>query len=397
MPAAAVRRPIRRRCGPRWRGGARGGGAGRLLAWLRREALELRRDPVRATLALCGSLILLVVIGVGISLDVDSLRFAVLDRDNTALSRDYALNLAGSHYFVERPALTDEAELDRRMRSGELALALEIPPGFARDVTHGRPVQIGAWIDGAMPMRGETVQAYVQAMHLLWLQQKAQYRYGLTLSSAAGIETRYRYNPDVRSLPAMVPAVIPLLLLMLPAMLAALAVVREKEMGSIVNLYVTPARRAEFLLGKQVPYVLLAMLNFLLMTALAVTAFGVPVRGSFPALCLAALVYAIASTGIGLLSSTFTRSQIAAIFLTMIGTMIPAIQFAGLLNPVASLEGVGRVVGAVYPASHMLSISRGVFNKALGLADLGPDFLALALAAPVIVGAAIALLPKQER
>ncbi|WUR16247.1 ribosome-associated ATPase/putative transporter RbbA [[Empedobacter] haloabium] len=376
----------------------RDGGASRLLAWLWREALELRRDPVRATLALCGSLILLVVIGVGISMDVDSLRFAVLDRDGTALSRDYALNLAGSSYFIERAPLADDAELDRRMRSGELALALEIPPGFARAVAHGRPVQIGAWIDGAMPMRGETVQAYVQAMHAQWLQQRAQYRQGSAGAAApAGIETRFRYNPDVRSLPAMVPAVIPLLLLMLPAMLAALAVVREKEMGSIVNLYVTPARRAEFLLGKQIPYVLLAMLNFLLMTALAVTAFDVPLRGSFASLCLAALLYSIASTGIGLLSSAFTRSQIAAIFLTMIGTMIPAIQFAGLLNPVASLEGAGRVIGAVYPASHMLTISRGVFSKALGLTDLGADFAALALAAPVIVGLAIALLPKQER
>ncbi|WP_153070322.1 ABC transporter permease, partial [Escherichia coli] len=166
-----------------------------------------------------------------------------------------------------------------------------------------------------------------------------------------GIETRFRYNPDVRSLPAMVPAVIPLLLLMMPAMLTALAVVREKELGSIINLYVTPVTRLEFLLGKQAPYVALAMLNFLLMTLLAVTLFGVPITGSFLTLLAAALIYNVVATAIGLLASTFTRSQIAALFFTMIGTLVPAVQFAGLLNPVSSLEGAGKLIGQVYPAT----------------------------------------------
>ena len=194
----------------------------------------------------------------------------------------------------------------------------------------------------------------------------------------------------------MVPAVIPILLLMLPAMLTALAVVREKEMGSIINLYVTPVTRTEFLLGKQAPYVALAMVNFLLMSLLAVTVFGVPVTGSFPTLALAALLFSISATGIGLLASTFTRSQIAAMFFTILGTMIPAIQFAGLLTPVSSLEGAGRLVGEIYPASHMLNISRGVFSKALGMDELHTAFVPLVLAVPVILGATILLLKKQE-
>lgn len=175
-----------------------------------------------------------------------------------------------------------------------------------------------------------------------------------------------------------------------------MSVVREKEMGSILNLYVTPVTRSEFLIGKQAPYVLLAMLNFLLMTLFAVTVFGVPLKGSFISLAGAALLYVLCATGIGLLASTFTRSQIAAIFLTLIGTMIPTIQFAGLLNPVNSLEGIGRVIGKIYPATHMLSISRGVFNKALGWHDLRGDYLALLLAVPVILGMSILLLKKQE-
>lgn len=361
-----------------------------------RETLELRRDPVRATLALAGSLILMFIMAYGISMDVEDLNYAVLDRDQTTLSRNYALNLSGSRYFIERPPLTDYAELDRRMRKGELALALEIPPGFARDLQRGDEVQIGAWIDGAMPSRAETVQGYVQGMHQAWLIDVARHRLGREAAAgAATVETRFRYNPDVRSLPSMVPAVIPMLLMMIPAMLAALSVVREKELGSIVNLYVTPVTRSEFLLGKQAPYIALAMLNFLLMTLLAVTAFGVPITGSFATLAAAALAYTICATGLGLLASTFTRSQVAAIFVTMIGTMIPVIQYSGMIDPVSSLEGAGALIGRVYPATHFLTISRGVFNKALEFGDLASSFWPLLLTAPAILALAIALLKKQ--
>lgn len=369
---------------------------GRMLSYMWRETLELRRDPVRLTLALGGSVLLLFVIGFGISLDVEDLSYAVLDHDQTTLSQNYTNNLAGSRYFVERAPLRDYADIDKRMRSGELSLAIEIPPGFARDVQRGAPAQVGAWIDGAMPMRAETVQGYVQGMHQLWLADQALHRYGITMSNPVAIQTRYRYNPDVKSLPAMVPAVIPLLLLMLPAMLAALSVVREKELGSIINLYVTPVTRLEFLLGKQVPYVVLAMFNFALMALLAVTAFGVPIKGSLLTLIGATFIFNICATGIGLFASTFTRSQIAALFVTMIGTMIPAIQFSGLLNPVSSMEGVGKAIGLMYPATHMLNISRGVFNKALGFGDLHASFWPLIVAIPVILGVTVALLKKQE-
>ncbi|WVN42239.1 ribosome-associated ATPase/putative transporter RbbA [beta proteobacterium MWH-UniP1] len=369
----------------------------RMLSYLWREALELQRDPVRATLALGGSLLLMFVIGFGITLDVEDLSYAVLDRDQTTLSQSYTLNLAGSRYFTEHPPIVDYEDLDRRMRSGELSLAIEIPAGFARDVLRGQNVQIGAWLDGAMPQRAETVQGYVQGMHQHWLLVQASERGSASAAGNASVETRFRYNPDVKSLPAMVPAVIPLLLLMLPAMLTALAVVREKETGSITNLYVTPVTRIEFLLGKQLPYVGLAMVNFLLMSLLAVTIFSVPVKGSFLTLALAALIFSFAATGMGLLASAVTRSQIAAMFFAMIGTLIPATQFAGLIDPVSSLEGSSKFIGEIYPATHMISISRGVFSKALGLPDLTWPLWSMLLSVPVILGAAVLLLKKQER
>ncbi|OLF84518.1 multidrug ABC transporter ATP-binding protein [Marinobacter sp. C18] len=370
----------------------------RMISHAQREGLELRRDPIRLTLALLGSVILMFVMGYGISLDVEDLTFAVLDRDQTTVSRDYTLNLTGSRYFVERPPITGYADLDRRMREGDISLAIEIPPGFARDIARGRRVEIGAWIDGAMPTRGETVRGYVQGIHAHWLATKAREAgYGEALAGLVNIETRFRYNPDVKSLVAMVPAVIPLLLMLIPAMLAALSVVREKELGSITNFYVTPTTRLEFLLGKQFPYVVLSFLSFLLLTLLAVTVFGVPLKGSFLTLAVGALLYVGAATAVGLLISTFMRSQIAAIFGTAVLTILPAANFSGMIDPVSSLEGMGRLIGEVYPTTHFLTIARGTFSKALNFSDLHAAFLPLALAVPVLIGLSAALLKKQER
>ncbi|CAM4392564.1 ribosome-associated ATPase/putative transporter RbbA [Kerstersia similis] len=368
----------------------------RLYSYLWRESLELQRDPVRATLALAGSLILMIVMGFGIGNDVSDIRYAVLDRDQTSQSNRYALDIGGSRYFAEQPPILDDADMDRRMRNGELTLAIEIPPGFGRDLSRGKDVAIGAWFDGSMPQLAETVQGYIQGMHQHWLAEEARMQGGAS-ASVVSVENRFRYNPDVKSLPSMVPAVIPLLLMMLPAMLTALAVVREKEMGSIINLYVTPVTRTEFLLGKQLPYVGLAMINFLLMTAMAVTIFDVPVTGSFTALVIASLLFCLISTGMGLLASAVTKSQIAAMFFAMVGTLLPTMQYGGMLDPVSSMEGSARIIGEIYPASHMFTISRGVFNKALGFGELAQYFWPLLLAVPVIIGLAIALLKKQER
>jgi len=368
----------------------------RMLAYTRREALELRRDPIRATLAILGSVILMFVVGYGVNMDVENLTFAVLDRDDTTVSRDYTLQIAGSRYFTEKAPITDYDDLDRRMRAGEISLAIEIPPGFGRDATRGKPVEIAAWIDGAMPSRAETVRGYVQGMHSAWLTQKARELYG----NAATVGTfqlaiRYRYNPDLQSLVAMVPAVIPLLLLMIPAMLAVLSVVREKELGSIINFYVTPVTKLEFLLGKQLPYIALAFLNFLLLTAFAVFIFRVPFTGSFATFAAAALLYAIITTGMGLVISTFINSQIAAIFGTALITLIPAVQYSGMIDPVSSLQGLGAFIGHIYPTTYFVTIARGTFSKALGFNDLASSFIPLLIAVPVLLGLSVALLKKQ--
>ena len=379
---------------PRPRGGFR---LLRLLGVARRETMELWRDPIRLTFALIGSVLLMFMLGYGMTFDVDELRFAVLDRDQTPQSRDYVQNIAGSRYFIARAPLRDQRELDRRMRNAELSLAIEISSGFGRDLKRGRAPEVGMWIDGAMPFRGETIRGYVQGLHYQYLTDLAK-RSGVTSPTAAAeIEARYRYNQDFESFNAMVPGTIPILLVFIPAMLTALGVVREKELGSITNLYVTPMTRLEFLLGKQLPYVGLSMISFFGLLSLAVFVFGVQLKGSFAALTLGALLYVTATSGLGLLMSTFTRSQVAAIFGTAIATLTPALAFSGLNSSVSSLEGGAALISKIYPTTHFLVIARGTFNKALGFGDLAEPFTALVLFVPALTVLCVLLLRKQEK
>ena len=371
----------------------------RMLAYAIRETLELLRDPIRLTFALAGTAFLMLIFGYGITTDVDSLTFAVLDRDNSVQSRDYASELRGSAYFVERPPLKDANDLHERLKSGQVSVTIEIPPGFGRDIKRIRPVEVGVWIDGAMPFRAETIRGYLQGVHQQFLTDPAIR--GNAASEAAPnpatVVIRYRYNQDFDSIYAMAPALIAFLLALIPAILMALAIVRERELGSIVNLYVTPVTRLEFLLGKQVPYIALAMVNFAILLAMAVFLFGVPLKGSLALLVLGALVYVTTTTAYGRVISTFTRTQIAALFGTAILTVLPATMFSGMLAPVSSITGLGAVLGRLFPMTYFVPISVGTFTKGLGFADLGGHLLVLALFIPALTLLSLVLLRAQEK
>jgi ribosome-dependent ATPase len=369
----------------------------RLLAYAVRETLEFWRDPVRMAFAILGTAFLMAVFGLGITTDVEHLRFAALDRDNTPESRAYLAEFRGSHYFDEEPPLGDYADLERRLQRGELSVAIEIPPGFGRDARRARPTEIGAWVDGAMPFRGETTRDYVEGVHQSYLADPNAVASETSAAVApADIETRFRYNQDFKSIYAMVPSTIALLLAMFPAILMALAVVREKELGSIANLYVTPVTRVEFLLGKQLPYIAVAFINFLCQFAMAIFLFGVPLKGSFVALSLGALLYVTATTAYGLVISAFTRTQIAALFGTAILISLPAVQFSGMLTPVSSLSGAAAVMGRGFPMMYFLKISIGAFTKALGFRDLAGSLAPIAIFIPALWLLSLALLRKQE-
>jgi ribosome-dependent ATPase len=248
-----------------------------------------------------------------------------------------------------------------------------------------------------MPFHAETTRGYLQSVHQHFLADLALTQGGSANSLPATIETRFRYNQDFKSIYAMVPGTIAMLLALIPAILMALAVVREKELGSITNLYVTPVTRLEFILGKQLPYVGVALANFICLFLMAVFIFGVPLKGSFLALALGAVLYVTATTGYGLIISAFASTQIAALFGTAILTVIPATQFSGMLAPVSSLTGPPLVIGHVFPMTYFMRVAVGTFTKSLGFAELGTSLLALAAFIPVLTTLSLVLLRKQER
>ena len=369
----------------------------RVFGYSYRESLELLRDKVRLTFALLGTVILMFVIGYGITTDVENLKFAVLDQDKTQLSRNYIENIAGSRYFLEKGTLNSFEELDDRMKSGEISLAFVIPPNFGKNLTKGYKEEIAVWIDGTFPFRAETIHGYVQGLHYNYLQNFYKENLGIDIKSDTNILLRYRYNQDFKSIYSIVPAVIPMLLIFIPAILMALSVVREKELGSITNFYATPVTKLEFLLGKQLPYVIISMISFFILVSFSIVIFGVPLKGSFFTLSLAALLYIICTTGIGLLMSSFAKTQIAALAGTAIFTLLPTVQFAGLKDPVSSLEGIGKFIGDFFPVTYFINVSRGVFSKNVSFSELHLEFFALGTSAIVITMLSLLVLKKQEK
>ena len=386
-PDAAPPRPRQRAFSPQ-----------RVSAYVICETIELLRDPIRLGFAFFGIAFLMLVFGFGISNDVNNLTFAVLDHDNSHESRAYLEELRGSSYFLEKRPLVDYNDLQKRLQSGDIDAAVEIPPGFGRDLERGRPAWVGAWVDGAMPFRAETIRGYLQAMHQLYLGDPAVTTTNLSAAKPpARIEIRYNYNQDFDSIYAMVPSTMSILLALFPAILMALAIVREKELGSITNLYVTPVTRLEFLLGKQIPYVGVAVMNFLVLFVMALFVFQVPLKGSFITLFIGVVIYVSATTAYGMLISSFASTQLAAIFGTAVMTFLPASQFSGMQVPISSLAIGAQIMGRLFPMSYFRPIAIGTFTKGLGFSDLAISLAQLAVFVPALLLISLLLLRKQER
>ncbi len=369
----------------------------RLWAFARREATEIIRDPLRLAFAFLGPIILMLAFGYGISFDVDELPYAVYDRDQSAESRELLESFSGSVYFSEQSSAQSVAELEARLKSGELSFAVEIPAGFGKSLMNGDRPEASVTIDGAMPFRGETMRGYITGVALSYLADQSERAYGTAIdTSAASVVTRYRYNQSFESVNAMIPSVIMLLLVLIPAMMSAMAVVREKETGSIANFRSTPVTRTEFILGKQLPYVALFMLSFGTLILMSYGVFGVPIKGSAAALVVGALLYILATTGFGILVSTFTKTQVAATFAAAVIAIIPAANFSGLMVPVSSLSGAGQAIGLAFPAAWFEQISVGTFAKGLGFSDLWVNFGALVGFTVFFSAASVVALNKQE-
>ena len=371
---------------------------GRMLAYSANETMQILRDPVRLAFAFVGSALLMLVFGFGITTDVEHVRYATFDLDQTAESRAYLEQFAGTpRYFTQTAPVRSADDALARLQSDDISLVIETPPSFGRDLRKALRPEVLAQVDGANTFRGETVSQYVQNVQAKILRDPGSDLQTAPQKYTANFQARYMYNPTFESVYAMVPSVPPILLILIPAILMAISVVREKELGSIINFYVTPTGRLEYLLGKQIPYIAIGMLNYFILVAMAIVVFNIPIKGSFLMLTLCTLLYVTATTGIGMVISTFTSSQVAAVFITAIITLMPTIQFSGLLQPVSTLAGRAKFVGSIWPTSYYMHASKGAFTKGLGADLLMQDVIFLACCIPLLWGVSTLALRKQEK
>ena len=369
-----------------------------IWTFARREAKELMRDKIRLFFAVFGPLIIMASVSWGISFDVRNLKFAVYDRDQTAASRELVEYFDGSRYFLQQPPIQSEAEIDTVLKSSGAILVIDIPSGFGRDLARGLKPEVGFYVDGSMPFNATNIRGYIGSLITAYTKDRiAESGLPVSLKAPAGIEPRFMYNQDFDSINAIAPGVMMLVLMMIPAMMSAVGVVREREIGSIANFYASPAAVAQYLIGKQLPYIAVGMVNFAAMMLMIIYLFGVPLKGSFAGLAIGTLLMVSATTALGLLISCFVRSQLAAIFATAIITMIPAQTYSGFLYPLSTMEGGALIIGKTFPSSWYYTVSVGSFTKGLHTADLLHEYAAIAAFAATSLILACLLLKKQEK
>jgi ABC-2 type transport system permease protein len=379
----------------------------RIIAVAWKEWRETVRDRLFLLMAFLLPTLWMVVFGYGLVLDVEHVPFAVLDRDRSSLSRDYLYRFIESRYFDYRGSVENEKEIDRLLGNTSIRAAIIVPDRFEEELLAGRPVSVQTLLDGTFPLNADITKGYVIAVNNAFTQELVtaylMRTRGFTPEAArryvqpVTIETRYLYNEEVRSAWSMVPALIMFTLMVSSPLLTALGVVREKETGSIYNIYSSPVSRAEFLIGKLTPYFVISAINVAVLWLIAVRLFQVPFKGSIAVFFVASLLFVLCSTGIGLVVSLFVKTQMAALVITIIIAMIPTILFSGLLVPVSSLSPGARMQAHFFPGMYYTNILRGSFLKGLGWHAMWIDMMALAVIAVTLRMIAYALFTKRPR
>jgi len=379
----------------------------RVIAVAHKEWREILRDRMFFTLAFVVPAALMLIFGYGMSFDVENVPFAVVDYDRTPLSRDYAYRFIGSRYFDFKGYAANERELDPLLKDSRIRAAIVIPPNFQRNLLAGRAAHVQTLIDGTIPSRAQTTKGYVAAINgnfsmELLAQHVSQLR-GLPLDQARQrvqplrLEVRYLYNQSVKSVWSLAPMLIMLVMIFVPPLLTAVGIVREKESGSIYNIYASTVSRGEFLLGKLAPYVAISVVNVVVLWIVATQIFGAPFKGSPVIFFFASVLFVICTTGIGLLVSLLVRTQLAATVITLILTMVPALEYSGFLMPVESLAGKGEIEAHLLPAMYYTNIVVGSFLKGGGLELLWPDILVLAVYAVCLFALGYMLFSKRPK
>ena len=369
--------------------------AARIRALVRKELRQIFRDPKTKRIVFAAPVIQLLLFGYAVTTDVRNVALFIVDHDHTADSRALQQALTASGYFRITDRSARSGDIARALDAGAAAVAMEIPVGFARDLAAGRGARVQVLVDGTHTNRATVAQGYASRIVQEFGSDHARAR-GVQLDGGIDLRSRAWFNPDLTSRSYNVPAVIGVLLMMMSLLLTALAVVRERELGTLEQLMVSPITARELILGKTIPVALIALVDLILICAVTILWFRVGITGSVLTLVLSAFVYILASLGVGLFISTISKTQQEA-FMGMFLLLLPAVILSGFMYPVHTMPELFQALSLLNPVRHFLEIVRGVFLKGDNLLDVWQQFAVLTLMAVGVLAVAIARFQRSVR
>lgn len=354
-----------------------------------KEVREIRRDPVTIGVALLLPLIMLFIFGSALSLDVRDAPLAVYDRDRSPASRALIEAFPQSGHFRIVKGLRGEREIGQVLDRGQARLVVVISEGFSRKLERGEGAEVQTLADGSFPATAMLVLGYADGVLQAFEAERVE------AAPPVELVTRVWFNAPLESVNYIVPGLFAVILMAFPPLLTALAVVREKESGSVQQIFVSPIRPYEFIIGKAIPYAGIAFLQMLMILTASLWWFAVPFLGSVPLFLAATVVYVLCTVGLGLLISSLTRSQLVAMLLALLFTLMPSFLFSGFLYPIYTMPLMMEIYTWLFPARHFIEISRGIAMKDVGLAVLWPQLLLLILYTTVVFAITARLFRKK--
>ena len=362
-----------------------------LFSVLRKETREILRDPYTLSIALVLPLVMLFLFAYGVNTDVRNIQLAVMDFDQTSSSRDYIQAFFNSGYFDSAGIVQNYEQAGDMLDRDTVDAVLVILPGFARTLSNGGQTQIQTLLDGSYTPSAQVAESYIEAINAAYngkiVSNYLESRSGQSLDQyiPLRVQSRVLYNPGLKSVNVIVPGLFGVILMALPPLLSALAIVREKERGSIQQVFVSPIRPLELIIGKLIPYAVIAFLEMLIVFAGGILWFGVPFRGSILLFVAASILYVLCTVGIGLLISTLTKSQVTAGLLAIVLTIMPSMLFSGFIFPVHTMPTPMQAYANIFPARYFIDISRALALKGEGLASVAPAMVFMAVYATVLI------------
>ena len=352
-----------------------------IVVW--KEVREIRRDPITIAVAVVLPLLMLYLFGSALSLDVKDASLAVYDQDRSAASRALIERFPQSGYFKRVHDVRAEGELAELLDNGRARLVLIVPPDFSQKLARGETAEVQTLADGSFSATAMVVVGYAEAIIQDYAFERARERLAAHGAGAplvpVRVESRVWFNAPLESRNYIVPGLFGVILMAFPPLLTTLAVVREKEAGSVQQIFVSPIRPYEFIAGKMIPYAAIAFLEMLMILAAGLWWFQIPFLGSFPLFLAATVIYVFCTVGLGLLISSVTRSQLVAMLLALLATLMPSFLFSGFLFPIYTMPTMLQLYTYLFPARYFVEISRGIVMKDVGIEVLWPQFVALLL------------------